>query len=180
MARSHPPFLIVGHLPKAHGNRGEILLLPLTDRSDEVFRPGAEFRLGDAEGRRPEIGLPPVVVEEIRPFKRGYIVAFEGIETRSQAQILTDRYLVLPYEQIPPLAEDELHYHELLGSTVRTTGGQEVGEVVEVYEMHPSDLLEIRTATGSFLIPFNRQIVVGVDREAGILVIDPPEGLLDL
>ena len=180
MAPAPPPFLIVGHLPKAHGNKGELLLLPLTDRPDEVFRLGAEFRIGDSHGRRPEIGMPPLVIQELRPFKRGYIVAFDGIETRSEAEILTDRYLVLPFEEVPPLAENELHYHELLGSRVRTTEGVEVGEVVEVYEMHPSDLLEVRTRSGTVLIPFNRQVVVGVNREERVLEIEPPAGLLDL
>ena len=180
MAPSAPPFLIVGHLARVHGNRGELLLNPLTDRPDEVFVSGAELRVGDSEGRRPEIGVPPLTIDSIRPFKRGYLVAFEGVESRSEAEILTDRYLVLPFEEIPPLAEGELHYHELLGARVRTTSGEEVGEVVEVYEMHPSDLLEVRTDSGTALIPFNRNVVVGVDREARVLEIEPPSGLLDL
>ena len=78
------------------------------------------------------------------------------------------------------MAYNSLHYHSLLGSRVRTTAGVAGGEVGEVYEMHPSDLLEVRTRSGTVLIPFNRQVVVGVNREERVLEIEPPAGLLDL
>lgn len=172
--------MVVGHLNKAHGTRGELFLWPLTDRPDDIFVPGASFRLADPSGTRPEIGLPDVTMESLRPFRRGFLVQFEGIETRNQAILLTDRYLLLPFEQVPPLEEGEVHYHQLLGSRVRTVGGDELGEVVEVYELQPHDLLEVQTRTGTVLIPFSARVVVEVDMEEGLLVVDPPEGLLDL
>jgi 16S rRNA processing protein RimM len=63
---------------------------------------------------------------------------------------------------------------------VVTVDGGEVGRVREVYELEPNDLLEVRTPTGTLLIPFVRTVVTEVHREEGRLVVDPPEGLLDL
>jgi 16S rRNA processing protein RimM len=52
--------------------------------------------------------------------------------------------------------------------------------VVEVYEMGPSDLLEVRGSAGLVMVPYRPEIVTEVDVQAGLLVIDPPDGLLEL
>jgi 16S rRNA processing protein RimM len=49
-----------------------------------------------------------------------------------------------------------------------------------IYELAPSDLLEVAGEGKEYLIPFREEIVVEVDMEGGRMVIDPPEGLLDL
>jgi 16S rRNA processing protein RimM len=63
---------------------------------------------------------------------------------------------------------------------VITREGVEVGRIREVYEHEPVDLLAVVTADREILIPFTREIVVEWDLGAGRLVVDPPEGLLDL
>jgi len=55
-----------------------------------------------------------------------------------------------------------------------------VGEIVEVYELRPADLLEVRGAARTHFIPFLESLVERLDVENRTLVIDPPEGLLDL
>ena len=60
-----------------------------------------------------------------------------------------------------------------------TVGGASVGEVIEVYELRPADLLEVRTGKGTVLIPFLEWVVREVDVAGGRIVIDPPEGLLE-
>jgi 16S rRNA processing protein RimM len=94
--------------------------------------------------------------------------------------LLRDRYLMRSIEDLAPLADDEVFYHQLLGMRVETVGGEPVGTVREVYELRPADMLEVRTPTGTILIPFLRDVVVEVHRDEGRLVVDPPEGLLDL
>ena len=180
MTRENPQFLVVGHLSKPHGTRGEFVVTSLTDRPEHVFEVGREFRLSDSSGNRPEIGLPRLTLTEIRQGPKGLLALFDGIGERSQAQILVGRYLLVPFADLPPLEEGELHYHQLLGLTVRTTDGTEVGRVQEVFETDPHDLLEVAGPGGARLIPFSPAIVTDVDTEAGTLTIDPPDGLLDL
>ena len=64
--------------------------------------------------------------------------------------------------------------------SVETVGGEDVGTVREVYELGPADLLEVHGERGTLMIPYRPEIIVEVDIGAGRLVIDPPEGLLDL
>jgi len=63
---------------------------------------------------------------------------------------------------------------------VLTVDGSEVGSVVEVYELGPADLLEVHGPRGTVMIPYRPEIVVSVDVDALEIVIDPPDGLLDL
>jgi 16S rRNA processing protein RimM len=176
---SGPEYLVVGHVSKAHGTRGELMVWPLTDHPDEVFAPGQQVLLGTESG---EVGDEPVelVVEASRPFKKGVLVHLSGVRDRTQAEALTTRYLLVPAGERRGLEEGEVFYHQLLGLMVETVAGEEVGRVREVYETEPSHLLEVKGAGGVHLIPFTRQVVRRVDVEAGRLVIEPPEGLLDL
>lgn len=174
-----PEFLVVGHLSKPHGNKGEILVWPLTDRPDEVFAPGRELLVGDEEGSPGEAPLP-LTVAASRPYRKGFLVRFEGVEDRTAAVGFVARYVLAPAETLGEAEEDALYYHELLGLEVETVDGQAVGRVREVFETEPSHLLEVKGEGRIHLVPFTKRVVVEVDRAGGRLVIDPPEGLLEL
>jgi len=82
--------------------------------------------------------------------------------------------------ELEAVEEGEVFYHELLGMKVVTVDGEEVGEIVEVYELLPADLLEVKGASTTHFIPFLESVVKRLDPETSTMVIDPPAGLLDL
>ncbi|HEX6308250.1 MAG TPA: ribosome maturation factor RimM [Longimicrobiales bacterium] len=174
-----PAHLVVGHVSKAHGTKGELFVWPLTDRPEAVFAPGRELLLGDEDGVLGD-DARLVAVESARPFKRGLLIKFEELETREDADELAQRYLLVPAEALPPLEEGEVFYHQLLGMTVETVSGEQVGRVREVYETEPHHLLEVEDSGRRRLIPFAERIVREVDVTRGRIVIEPPEGLLEL
>lgn len=180
MTGEAPEHLVVGHIRKPHGVGGELFVRPLTDHPERTFAPGVVLRPAAHEGQDPDPDLPPLEVEAVRPYREGVLVRFAGVEDRNQADLLRGRYLLRRLEDVEPVAEDEIFYHELLGMRVEDRDGVELGRVVEVYEGRPADLLEVRRPGGTFLIPFARAVVVETDREGRRLVVDPPEGLLDL
>ena len=137
-----PEHLVVGHVSKVHGTKGELFIWPLTDHPDQVFAQGQELVLGDREGRIEEEAAP-VVVERVRPFKRGVLVKLEGLEDRHAVEHLAQRYLLAPVEGLEPLEEGELFYHQVLGLVVETESGEVLGRVREVFETEPTDLLEV-------------------------------------
>ncbi|HSJ07127.1 MAG TPA: ribosome maturation factor RimM [Longimicrobiales bacterium] len=178
--RASPDHLVVGHISKAHGNRGELFVWPLTDSPAVIFAPGRELLLGDEAGARAADGAT-VEVESARAFKRGVLVKFAGVEDRDAAGLLARHYLLLHRAEVPPLDDDEVFYHELLGMTVEDVAGGRVGRVREVFETEPHHLLEVEGEDGRMrLIPFAARIVREVDRVSRRVVIDPPAGLLDL
>lgn len=171
---------MVGHVTRPHGTKGEVWVRLLTDHPESAFATGVVLLPAGADGEAPDPDLPGLRVMGTRPFRKGLLVRFGGVEDRSTAELLRNRRLLRPLEEVEPPAEDQLFHHELLGMTVETKEGEVLGEVAEVYELRPADLLELRGPRGSLLIPFTRQILVSVDRDGRRLVVDPPEGLLDL
>lgn len=180
MGRLDPTHLVVGHLSKAHGTKGEILVRPLTDHPESTFAPGVVLFMGGADDERPDPDLPPLRVEQVRPVQRGLLVRFGGVDDRNQAELLRGRYLFRPIEDVAPLLEGEVFHHQLVGMAVSTVTGEEVGEVAAIYELEPADLLEIHGPRGTVMVPYRKEIIVELDVQGGRMVIDPPAGLLDL
>jgi 16S rRNA processing protein RimM len=178
--RATPEHLVVGHITKTHGTKGELFLWPLTDRPGDVFAPDQQLLLGDEAGVVTD-DAPVVVIETVRPFKRGLLVKLADFDSREDAAELARRYLALPIAAVPPLEAGEVFYHDLIGMAVQTVSGEPVGRVREVFETEPHHLLEVKSDSGKLhLIPFAERIVREVDVEGRRLVIDPPAGLLEL
>ncbi len=88
---------------------------------------------------------------------------------------------LVPAEEVPPPAEGEIYLHDLLGMQVVLVSGEPVGEVREVYELPQGLAIDVARAPGTatVMVPFDERVVAGVDREARVITIDPPAGLLD-
>ena len=175
---THPPFLVVGHINKVHGTKGELFVWPLTDYPDTHFTPGAVHLPAGKGGEHPSATLAELTIEAVRPYRKGVLARFAGVDDRDAAERLRDRYLLRPFDTIDEPDEDEVFYHELLGATVVDRAGTALGTVKEVFPVRPSDLLEVAGPGGEFLLPFNRRVVLDFDRDRRRVTVDPPEGLL--
>jgi 16S rRNA processing protein RimM len=169
----------VGHLNKAHGTKGEIFIWPLTDHPESTFAPGVDLYLGDTNGDLPA-DPPTVRIESSRAYRRGFLVRFEGVYDRVGVEPLLDHYVLRAVEQLEELAEGETFYHDLLGMEVVTVEGERLGEVIEIYELKPADLLEIRGPDKDFMIPYISEMVQSVSVADNRIVLDPPAGLLEV
>ena len=154
--------LEVGRIAKAHGIKGEVLVALTGDRTERVAK-GAVLRT--ASGR-------DLVVQRSSSHQGKWIVAFEGVTTRTEAEALHAQALFAEPIEDP----DALFVHDLIGSTVvDATTGDELGTVAAVEANPASDLLVLDGSGG--LIP----VRFVVERDAdGRLRVDLPEGLLDL
>jgi 16S rRNA processing protein RimM len=175
-----PTHLVVGHITKPHGTKGEVFVWPLTDNVQQVFEEGRSLQLGDEHGALSK-DAGELMIESTREFKRGVLVKFVRHDDRSSVEEYAQRYLLAPIDELAPLEEDEVYYHQLLGLKVVTREGQYVGRVQEVFETYPAHLLEVKSDDGRVhLIPFADRIVKKVEVAAGQIVIAPTPGLLDI
>ena len=175
-----PPddYFIVGRVRRAHGIRGELAVEIITDAPDAVFAPGARLFAGTTTGDlAPE--RPELHVVLASPFKGGMIVSFREITDRTEAERWRDCYLLVPAAEVAPPEEGEVYVHELIDMRVVLASGEEVGSVMDVYDLPQGLTLDVRRANGSVMLPFSERVVTGVDREARVITIDPPEGMLD-
>ena len=174
-----PGHAIVGRVRKAHGLRGEIVVEPITSEPAAVFVAGRVVLLGDAAGEL-RADAREYTVQRASPFKGGWIVALAGLTDRNEAELWRERYLLAPFADLRPPAEDEVYHHELLGLRVELATGEAVGEVVALYELPQGLTLEVsRPGRGAALVPYRDAIVRAVRLDERRLVLDPPEGLLD-
>ena len=134
MGQKDPTHLVVGHLTRPHGTKGDFLCSVLTDYPESVFASGVVLSLGGENDHAPNPDLPPLRIESVREHPKGALVTFGGITDRTSAELFQGRYLYLSMEEVEPLAEGEIFYHQLLGMAVETAGGETIGTVQEVYE----------------------------------------------
>ena len=88
-----PHHLVVGHLNKAHGTKGEIFIWPLTDHPESTFAPGVVLYLCDGNGDLPT-DPPTLRIDASRAYRRGFLVRFEGVRDRNGLEGLLDRYVM--------------------------------------------------------------------------------------
>jgi 16S rRNA processing protein RimM len=163
----------VGRIGRPHGIRGDVVVGVRTDEPELRFAVGSRL-----DTDRADVG--PLTVAAVRWQSGELIVRFRGIRDRTAAGELRGTWLSVDSGTLAPTGDpDEFRDHELVGLCVRTVDGAEVGVVEDVLH-HGQDTLIVRAASREILVPFVRAIVTSVDVEAGVLVIDPPPGLLDL
>ena len=159
-----------------HGLKGELVIEPITDAPDEIFSPGRRLLVGNVRG---QVKGDPAEILAARPFKSGYIVKIAGIDDRNAAELWKERYFLLPVDETAPLEEGDVYLHELEGMRVDLATGETVGKVIAFYELPQGIILDVsREKKGSVMIPYDH-VVTKVDRDARVIIIDPPEGLLD-
>jgi len=177
---SDPALAVVGMIRNAQGIRGEVVVEPITDAPDAVFASGRRVLLGDSTGDTsksdPDRAL---VIEDSRPFKGGMIVKFEELADRNAAELLRGRYLFAPFEELEPLGDDEIYFHDLIGMQVQLDSGERVGEVTSYYELPQGLTLDVATARGSVLVPYRPEVVERADGGARVIVVKSDVGLFE-
>lgn len=173
-----PAPLLVGVVLRPHGLRGELVVDLRTDSPQERFAPGAVLTRAGADGAR----LGVLTVEVARPHSGRMLVRFAEAPDRDAAETLRGSRLLVDRAALPPTGDpDEFHAHQLEGLSAELADGTVVGSVREVVHGPGGELLAIaRPGAPDALVPFVRVIVPTVDLDGGRVVLDPPEGLLDL
>jgi 16S rRNA processing protein RimM len=165
---------LVGRIARAHGIRGQVIVNPESDFADERFQPGAELYL-ERGGSVERIRLTTARFHRDRP-----VIGIEGVESMNEAEALAGKELRVPVERLAPLPADTFYRHDLIGCRVETTAGQDVGVVDDVEGTVGRSRLIVKGANGEILIPLASEICRTIDAAGKRIVIDPPEGLLDL
>ena len=150
--------LEVGTIAKAHGTSGEVVVRLITNQTERLNH-----------GSRLMSDLGELVVLKSRPHHDKWLVQFNGVETRTQAEELRGLTLMAAPLDIP----DALWVHELIGSVVKEVSGAERGTVKAVVANPASDLMELDTG---HLVP----LTFVVDFAEGIISVDVPDGLFEL
>ena len=167
--RPEPPeeLLAVGRITRAHGVRGEVAVLNLTE-VEARFQPDARLLLED--GRE-------LTIEASRPHGHRILVKFREVPDRTAAEALRGQVLLVRAADAPPAPEGAFWVHQVVGLDVVTEGGRELGRVGSVLHNPANDVWVTEGPSGELLIPALRDVIVEVDLDAGRAVVREIEGL---
>ena len=174
-------WLAIARILRPRGRRGEVVADVLTD-FPERFATAKRAFLENAE-----TGPQPVEIAETWWHEGRLILRFAGVDSISQAERLRGRLLMIPQRERVALGQNQYYVWELIGCAVVSRGSrQPLGEVTGVEPTGGVELLRVQpggsehTGRDELLIPFAQEICSEIDVSARRIVIDPPEGLLDL
>jgi 16S rRNA processing protein RimM len=164
--------VLVGRVARAHGNRGQVIVNLDTDFAEDRFKVGEVLLVGPA--------ATPRAIREVR-FQQGRpILALEGVETMNDAEALAGAELKIPAGSQAPLPAGTFYHYDLIGCEVHDTRDRLIGRVTAVEGTMEMSRLVVGGERGEVLIPLVADICVAIDIGARRIVVNAPEGLLEL
>jgi 16S rRNA processing protein RimM len=169
-----PGTVHVAKIVATRGNRGEVAAI-CSGGSPERLLALEEVLLGSSGAAMEKIGLA-----ENWTHKGRWILRFPEIESISAAEAYVGRDIFLNEVDLPRLPEGRYYTFALVGATVVHAQGRVLGRVKDTESGLAHDFLLVECSDGrEVMVPMTPSIVVSVDVEAGQVIVDPPEGLLE-
>ncbi|HEV2493274.1 MAG TPA: ribosome maturation factor RimM [Terriglobia bacterium] len=179
-------FLAVARIARPQGRRGEVAAELLTD-FPERFETLRQAYL-ESPGRPPE----SCTIESCWFHKGRVILKIIGVDSIEAAERLRGRHVLVPQEEKVPLPEHQYYVADLVGCRVVRQGTlDEVGTVIDVDTTGGASVLRVALSGAASdeqrsskpreaLVPLAQAICTRIDTAAKLIVIDPPENLLDV
>ena len=173
-------WLVVGLITSCHGINGQVKVKSLSDFEERFIKPGIRWLQKENE--------PPAKIELIsgfkQPGKETFIVKFQGISNRTDAEQFKKYKILVKTNNLPELNKEEFHLLELINLQVKTLENKEltiIGNVIDLLnEKNNLLVIELFKNQKKVFIPFVEEIVPLVDIKNNFLTINPPNGLLEL
>lgn len=167
--------VLVARAVKTRGLKGEIVADLLTDFPERFEA------VGELIAVRPNAERFPVKLEHYWLQKNRVVLKFEGFDTVEGSAALIGCDFGVPESERVILTEGSYYDWELEGCAVQRINGDAVGTVAGVLRTGGAALLAVRDLHDrEVLVPLAESIVVEIDTEKKRILIDPPEGLLEL
>ena len=162
-----PGYVAIGRVGAPWGVRGAVRVLPLTDRRGQL-----------AAGRTVTVAGERRTIESARWQKGLVYLRLSGIDDREAAAELGGRLLAIPESELEPLPDGQYYRFQLIGLSVVSREGEELGRVTEVLSTGANDVYVVHGDRGELLLPATDEVVREIDLETGRMLIDVLPGLL--
>ena len=173
-------WLVVGLITSCHGINGQVKIKSLSDFEERFLKPGIRWLQKENE--------PPSKIELSsgfkQPGKETFIIKFQGINNRDDAEQLKKYKILVKTNKLPKLKKEEFHLLELINLKVKTLENNQlkiIGKIINL-ENEKNNLLviELYKNKKKVLIPFVKEIVPIVNIKNNFIMVIPPKGLLEL
>jgi 16S rRNA processing protein RimM len=173
-ASKAPRLIPVAKITRPHGVHGAAKVYPYGETMAAQKAGSSVFYRQDPASEPSELTIASLI-----PQQKLLLIKFEELSSREEVLEIAGGEIFLPEDRLPPPSEGEFYYFQLIGLTVKTVQGRVVGTLQGIMETGGPDIYSIDCDGREVLIPAVDEVVVEIDLEAGAVVIDPPEGLLD-
>lgn len=166
MTATSAQLVVVGKIVGLYGVRGWVRVMSYTQPRENILRYRHwHLRRGD--------GWRPVEVAAGQNHGKGLVVGLRECTDRDQARGLIGLEIAVPRSELPPPAEGEYYWADLVGLRVETIEGQVLGTVDHLIETGANDVLVVHGDDRERLIPFvTDQVIRRVDLAAGLIQVD--------
>ncbi len=165
----------IGFISKAIGYKGEVSAVLDVDNPENYKDLESVFLLTEEK-------LIPFFIEQmsIRSGSNHANIKFNGINSEKEVENILNCELYLPLENLPKLTGNQFYFHEIIGFIVEDIKYGEIGKVEEVIEYPSNPLMQIKKNSNEVLVPLKKELIKKVDRSLKKIIVETPEGLLDL
>ncbi|MES2417600.1 MAG: ribosome maturation factor RimM [Bacteroidota bacterium] len=163
----------IGYITKTKGLKGEVQLYFEFDDYEDL---DLEVLFADMNGK-----MVPFFVasHKLYPNSTG-LFYFDDIDHIDKAQALVKKKMYLPLSKMPVRDEDDFTYEDLKGFLVFDETHGELGEIIAINEYPQQFVATMLYKEKEILFPLNEDMIVEIDDEEKTLLVDLPEGLLDI
>lgn len=164
----------LGKIAKKFSFKGEVLIYLDTDEP-EMYE--------DLESVFVEFNknLIPFFIEKSSLHKNDFLrVKFEEVDSEDDADRLIGCAIYLPLSSLPKLEGKKFYFHEVIGFDVEDVRLGNIGKIVSINDSSAQPLFEIMKGDTEILVPMIDDFIVEIDRANKKVVLNTPEGLVDL
>lgn len=164
--------LVVGKIGAPHGVRGWVRITSYTEESDGIFdfSPWKLTIQGDVREYK---------VVDWKHQNKNLLAKIEGVDTRDDVELIKNVEICIDEVQLPNLETGDFYWRDLIGLSVVTEKGYDLGKVEQMFETGANDVLlvkaNVKDAFGmkQRMIPYlYEQVIKNVDLESGIITVD--------
>ncbi|MCY4261981.1 MAG: ribosome maturation factor RimM [Candidatus Dadabacteria bacterium] len=168
--------VLYGKITRRHGLYGEVKVFVFGGHP-ETLSSVKEIYLESPGLKEPR----KLSLSRIRTQRSAAIVKFAGIDTPEAADALKNLHVLVKRSDLSAPREDEYYWTDLIGLRVRTSLGDDLGEVEKLIDSGGHDILVIKNSEQNreFLVPFVKKFVTDVDLEGSIITVEEVEGLFE-
>jgi len=163
----------IGYITKTKGLKGEVQLYFEYDEPELL---DLDVVFAEINGK-----MVPFFISsyKLQPNNTGNFF-FDDVDHIDKAQPLLRKKIYIPLSKVPEREDEDFHYNDLKGYIVSDETQGELGEIIEVNEYPQQFVATISYRNKEVLFPLNEDMILEIDEERQTLLIDLPEGLLDI
>ncbi|MDO5970125.1 ribosome maturation factor RimM [Flavivirga aquimarina] len=164
----------LGKIVKKYSFKGEVLAKLDTDQPELYENLDAIFL-------NLRNNLVPFFIERSQLHKSELLrIKFEDVDEEADADAIMKSDLYLPLDLLPKLEGNKFYFHEVIGFAIEDVKHGKVGTIKAINDSTAQSLFEIDRNGVEVLIPMNDEFIVKVDRDNKTILVNTPEGLIDL